>query len=203
MVYFVGAFLALAPVAVVSRSFWMGFDRYLYMPSILLLMAAAPCVLRGFVRGRLGYNLATGALWVCVLLVAAAQTHHASAAYANQEAYDQALLRDHPDDPTIHYYLARAADRSGDTSGLQERLSGMPPPPWPRPIIVPTYELAAKVSDAERAQQAIDAMVESQSAGVACVDIRSQLETWHGRAPDRQTASALTAALEQLTCAPR
>ncbi len=202
-IYFVGALLALAPVAVVSRAFWMGFDRYLYMPSILLLMAAAPYALQGFVRGPRRYELAIAALWVGLLVVAAVQTHHASTAYASQDTYDQALLRDHPDDPTIHYYLARAADRSGDSSGLRERLSAMPPPPWPRPIIVPTYELAAKVSDAERAQQAIDAMVASQSTGVACVDIRSQLETWQGRAPDQATADALTAALERLSCKPR
>lgn len=202
LICLIGAFLTLAPVAVVSRSFWMGFDRYLYMPSILLFLAAAPYVLRGFVRGTREHNLAIGALWVCMLIVSATQTHQASAAYASQEAYDEALLRDHPDDPTIHYYLARAADRSGNKAGIQERLSGMPPPPWPRPIVVPTYELATKVSDTPRARQAIEALVASEDDGMACADIRSQLETWHGRAPDTANADALTAALARLSCEP-
>lgn len=202
LIYLIGAFLTLAPVAVVSRSFWMGFDRYLYMPSILLFLAATPYVLRGFVRGTREHNLAIGALWVCMLIVAAMQTRQASAAYASQEAYDEALLRDHPDDPTTHYYLARAADRSGDMAGLQERLSAMPPPPWPRPIIVPTYELATRVSDTSRAGQAIEALVASEDGGMACAEIRHQLETWQHRAPDAAVADALTAALARLSCLP-
>ena len=72
-----------------------------------LLFAAAPYALRGFVRGRRDNNLAVGALWVVVLLLAASHTHAVRAAYASQEAYDRALLSDHPDDPTIHYYFAR------------------------------------------------------------------------------------------------
>ncbi|MDH3483698.1 MAG: hypothetical protein OEM16_05675 [Myxococcales bacterium] len=202
LVYFIGAFLTLAPVAVVSRSFWMGFDRYLYMPAVLLFLAAAPYVLRGFVRGTRDHNLAIGALWVGLLFGAAAQTHHAGAAFASQKAYDQALLRDHPDDPTTHYYLARAADRSGDMEAVEDRLSVMPPPPWPGPIIVPTYELAAKVSDISRAHQAIDALVASQNDGVSCAKVRHQLEIWRGRAPDEATTDALTATLERLSCEP-
>ncbi len=202
LIYSIGAFLTLAPVAVVSRSFWMGFDRYLYMPSILLFLAVVPYVLRGFVRGTRGHTLTIAALWLSLLVVAAIQTHHASRAYASQDAYDQALLRDHPDDPTTHYYLARAADRAGDMEGLEARLSAMPPPPWPRPIIVPTYELAAKVSDIPRAHQAIDALVASQNDGVPCAKVRHQLEIWRGRAPDEATTEALAATLAGLSCEP-
>ena len=202
LIYLVGAFLTLAPVVVVSRSFWMGFDRYLYMSSVLLLFAAAPYALRGFVRGRRDNNLAVGALWVVVLLLAASHTHDASAAYASQEAYDRALLSDHSDDPTIHYYFARAADRSGDMAGLQERLSAMPPPPWPRPIIVPTYELAVKAADEPKAHQAISALLGSQSDGTSCSEIQRQLAKWRDRAPNPSVGDALADGLESLPCTP-
>jgi hypothetical protein len=199
LIYLVGALLTLAPVVVISRSFWMGFDRYLYMPSILVLLAVAPYVARAVSR-RPGARTAFGALGVIALLVASFMTHAASSTYASQEAYDRALLIEHPDDPTIHYYFARAADRSGDEARLRERLSAMPPPPWPRPIIVPTYELAAKASDTLRIRQAIDALVASKDDGVSCSEIRHQLETWRDRAPDPSTADALSTALEKLRC---
>jgi hypothetical protein len=107
---------------------------------------------------------------------------------------------DHPADPSIHYYFARAADRSGDEAGLRERLSAMPPLPWPRPIIAPIYELAAKISDGTRAHQAIDALVASKDDGVSCTEIRQQLETWRDRAPNPSIADALTVALDGLSC---
>ena len=179
----------------------MGFDRYLYMPSVLVLLAVAPYVARAVSR-RPGRRTAFGALGVTALLVASFLTHAASSAYASQEAYDRALLIEHPDDPTIHYYFARAADRSGDEARLRERLSAMPPPPWPRPIIVPTYELAAKASDSPRTRQAIDALVASKDDGVSCSGIRHQLETWRSRAPDPSIADALTTALDDLSCTP-
>ncbi|MBW2548813.1 MAG: hypothetical protein JRE82_16630, partial [Deltaproteobacteria bacterium] len=176
LIYFVGAFLTLAPVVVVSRSFWMGFDRYLYMPSVLLLLAAAQVSLHGPREASERRRLAYRVLGVALLVVAAVGTREASRAYASQEAFDQALLRDHSDDPTIHYYFARAANRSGDEADLRERLSAMPPLPWPRPIIAPIYELALKISDTPRAHQAIDALVASTDDGVSCVEIRQQLK---------------------------
>jgi hypothetical protein len=199
LIYVVGALLTLAPVVVVSRSFWMGFDRYLYMPSILVLLAVTPYAARAASRSP-GGRLAVGSLAFVALLFTSFTTHEASKAYASQEAYDRALMVDHPADPSIHYYFARAADRSGDEAGLRERLSAMPPLPWPRPIIAPIYELAAKISDATRAHQAIDALVASKDDGVSCTEIRQQLETWRDRAPHDSIADALTVALDGLSC---
>ncbi|MGB5809751.1 MAG: hypothetical protein WBG86_04420, partial [Polyangiales bacterium] len=116
VVYFGGALATLAPVVIVSRSFWMGFDRYLYMPSVLLLLAAGPHVLSTVQRMR---RPIAASVVVALLLVASVQTHRASGTYASQSAHDQALLRDHPEDPSVHYYLARAANRSGDRSALR------------------------------------------------------------------------------------
>lgn len=200
LTYWVGAFLTLAPVVVVSRSFWMGFDRYLYMPSVLLVLAVAQVALGRRAALAKEHRLGLGAIGVVLLFLAVVGTSSASRAYANQEAFDRALLRDHSDDPTIHYYFARAADRSGDGAGLRKLLSAMPPPPWPRPIIVPTYELAAKVSNEIKTREAIEALVNSVGEGARCSEVQRQLETWRDRAPDAATADTLTTSLETLPC---
>lgn len=202
LIYFGGALLTLVPVVVVSRSFWMGFDRYLYMPGILLTLCGAPYLMRAlFGWGRRGRTLTLGACAV-FLALGAVQTSRASSAYADQEAYEAALRRDHADDPTIHYYFARAADRLGDQEALRARLAGMPPPPWPNTIIAPTYELAAKAVDETTARQAIDALVISSHGGQRCTEIRSRLETWRERAPNESFSAALANALEQVRCDP-
>jgi hypothetical protein len=78
----------------------------------------------------------------------------------------------------------------------------MPPLPWPRPIIAPTYELALKISDTPRAHQAIDALVASTDDGVSCVEIRQQLEVWRDRGPNPSVDHALAAAHNKLHCTP-
>lgn len=197
LVYYLGAWAALVPVVAVSRSFWIGFDRYLYMPGILLLMAFAPYALAATKRLR---PEATVALAAALLVLAGVQTHRASATYAGQDAYDAALLRDHADDPSIHYYLARAADRSGDEPALRARLADMPPPPWPQPIVVPVFELAEKVSNSSLAIQAVDELRVSVEDGYSCAEARDKLERWLSRSRDEALSHALEQALAAMPC---
>ena len=201
LAYAVGAILTLAPVAIVSGAFWMGFDRYLYMPSILALLATAPYVSRAVSRGR-EWRFTLGVLALGLLGYAASQTHAASRAYASQEAYDRALLRDHADDPSIHFYFARIAARHDDEVRLREQLSAMPSPPWPRPIIVPTYDLATKARHAAKRREAVDALVATVRDGSHCARVRSQLEIWVARAADAETAAQIEARLAELACVP-
>jgi len=199
LVYFVGAFATMAPVAAVSRSFWMGFDRYLYMPSILIILALAPYVLHLFVFRHRSAGLALVMAGGVVLGSAAIQTYRASAAYADQEAYDRALLADHPDDPTTHYYLARIEHRAGNDDALRDRLAAMPPPPWPVPIIAPTYDLAVSVNDTKTALRAVDALVASGEPRAAC-DHLQRLEAIDRSAQNPTIVAALAAGREQLSC---
>jgi hypothetical protein len=201
LVYSVGAILTLAPVAIVSGAFWMGFDRYLYMPAILTLLAIAPYVVGAVSRGR-EWRIAVGVLGLGLLAYSALQTHAASQAYASQEAYDRALLRDHPDDPSIHFYFARIAARHGDDDKLRERLAAMPSPPWPRPIIVPTYDLAIKAQDAAKSREAVDALVATVREGPRCQSVRAQLETWAEKAADPETARRIAERRAALSCNP-
>lgn len=130
------------------------------------------------------------------------QTHQASKAYASQDAYDDALLRDHYDDPGIHYYFAFVADRRANRTGLRKHLSSMPSPPWPTSIIIPTYELAAKANDSVKTREAVDALVATARRGPRCETVRAQLETWAVTAPDPSTAANLEEALATLSCEP-
>lgn len=197
--YWLGGLLSLAPVAIVSGAFWMGFDRYLYMPTILALLALSPYVIRASSSGR-NFRIALAAVGTGLLVYAAFQTHIASKAYASQAAYDQALVRDHSDDPSIHFYFARVAARHGDEARLREHLASMPAPPWPRPIIIQTYELAAKANDSAKSRQAIDALVSTVRPGPRCATVRAQLETWSKKATDPATAAHIQERLATLSC---
>jgi len=199
LVYWLGGLLALAPTAIVSATFWLGFDRYLYMPAILALLALFPYVVRAASQGRRS-RTPLAVLGLALIAYAALQTHQGSKAYASQDAYDHALLRDHFDDPGIHYYFASAAARRANQTGLREHLSSMPSPPWPRPIIIPTYELAAKANDKVKTREAVDALVGTARRGPRCETVRAQLEAWAARAPDPSTAAHLEEALAVLSC---
>ena len=198
--YWVGALLTLTPVVVVSGAFWMGFDRYLYMPSILAMLALQPYVVRAASRSR-NSRVALCVLGLGLLAYAALQTQKASEAYASQDAYDQALLRDHSDDPTIHYYFAKAAARRGYQTGVRQHLGSMSSPPWPRPIIIPTYDLAVKASDSVKTREAIDALVATVRKGPRCATVRAQLEAWSEKASDPATRAHLAEQLTALSCA--
>jgi hypothetical protein len=197
--YWTGALLTLTPVVIVSGAFWMGFDRYLYMPSILALLALQPYVVRAASRTR-GSRLALCVLGIGLLGYATLQTHRASESYANQEAYDQGLIRDHSDDPSIHYYFARMSSRRSDRTGLRKYLSSMPSPPWPRPIIIPTYKLAVEASDSVKTREAIDALVATVRKGPRCETVRAQLEDWSEKATDPVTGKYLEEQRAALSC---
>jgi len=91
------ALVALAPVALVGDSFWLGFDRYLYLPGILLAAAAIP--LPG--RDRI-FALAT----VVAVLGLGAATFVAARSYGSHSAFAASLLADRPDDPTGYIFVA-------------------------------------------------------------------------------------------------
>jgi len=198
LAYSVGAMATLAPVAIVSGSFWMGFDRYLYMPSILVILTLCPYVEWAASRSR-AWRIALGALGLGLLAYAAFQTHQASQAYAGQEAYDRALMRDHFDDPSIHFYFARVAARNGNDQ-LREQLSSMPSPPWPKPIIVPMYDLAMKVNDSVKTTEAVDALVSTVRRGPRCETVRAQLNAWAEKATDPVVAKRIEEQLAVLSC---
>jgi hypothetical protein len=76
----------------------------------------------------------------------------------------------------------------------------MPSPPWPKPIIIRTYELATKAKDGVKTREAVDALVATSRTGPRCETVRAQLETWLAEAPDPSTGKHIEEQLAALSC---
>ncbi len=230
LAYFIGAALTIAPCVVVSQAIWLGFDRYLYMPSILFLLAGAPYVTQAVdawsQRGALVWGIA-----VALLLVAAIGTRTASLAYVNHTAYENAMLADHPDDPTMFFYYARTSQESAQPELARQALAKMPGPPWPEALVMPVFVLSTELSDFrtrdiamahaleahsdnpvlrahamrwkyERGEVA-DALALALSFGVGdelCPEVRRQLELWSRQTDLEATRHSIDAAANDMRC---
>jgi len=150
-----GFALTVVPCVIVSRSIWIGFDRYLYMPLILALLTCAPYVVE-VVEARPRLRAVWWGIAIVLVLVSGLGTRASSLAYVNQTAYERAMLVDHPNDPTIVFYLARSAQRSGRVELARNILSQIQEPPWPVAIVVPTIVVAAELSDVRTRDTAIE-----------------------------------------------
>jgi hypothetical protein len=145
-IYVAGAAATLAPTVVVSQTMWLGFDRYLYMPWILVLLGIAPHAAKA-VDAWSDRRILRWSVVVALVLTATLGTITASQFYEGQPAYERSLLDDYPDDPTIHYYLASIAKKTGQPSLAQERFEKMPDPPWPHALVMPAFLLARELSN--------------------------------------------------------
>jgi len=119
LLHVLGAVAVLLPTALVSDVFWLGFDRYLYMPMILIVTACAPELRAIAIRRRAALGSAS-ALAVLGVLTAAS-----GLAYASHEAMIEAMIARRREDPTG--YLLGASERAqhGDPAGafaLVERI---------------------------------------------------------------------------------
>jgi hypothetical protein len=95
---------------------------------------------------------AAGALF----LLAALGARTSSLAYINQTTFEAAITDDHPDDPTMVYYMASAAKKSGSIEAGRKWLSRIPEPPWPVAIVERTVELATELDDPRVRDMAVD-----------------------------------------------
>lgn len=153
-IFAAGALATLAPTVVVSQTMWLGFDRYLYMPWILVLLAAAPHVAKA-VDAWSHRRVLRWSIAAALVLTAILGTSVASRFYEHQASYERSLLDDYPDDPTIHFYLASIAQKTGQRSLALQRFQEMPAPPWPKSLVMPAYVLAQKLSDDQTRDVAI------------------------------------------------
>lgn len=149
LVLVAAAAASLAPVVLVVFAIWLGLDRYLYQPMLLLLAAAAPYVVRGWNKLTEIMPRATALLATCVLLVAAGNTFLASRAYSDQRTWLASLAAERPEDPTVLVFLAGELG-PGAASAL---LAQLPPPPWPSAMIVPAINLATASGRGELADR--------------------------------------------------
>ena len=111
LLHVLGAIAVLLPTALVSDVFWLGFDRYLYMPLILIATACAP-ELRATTIRRRGALLATPALALLGALTAAS-----GLGYASHEGMIEAIIARRPEDPTGYLLGASERAQAGDLAG--------------------------------------------------------------------------------------
>ena len=104
-----GAFAGLLPTLVLARVTWLGFDRYLYVATAMLLLAiAGPITDVAQRRPRL-----MGLLAILLVATCALQSRVASEPYQHHIAWLDAGLKDRPLDPARFAYVAEEYFRSG------------------------------------------------------------------------------------------
>jgi hypothetical protein len=148
LAYAAGALLTIAPTLFVAQSIWFGFDRYLYMPLILVLLAVEPYLreLGARLRSRRRFIALAGA---SVLLIAIVDTHLASRAYASHLDLLDAMLTERPNDPTVRLYVVGTLLQKGDKQNAAEQFGHMPGPPWPKATIVQQARIARDLEATE------------------------------------------------------
>ncbi|MBM4318959.1 MAG: hypothetical protein FJ125_03140 [Deltaproteobacteria bacterium] len=127
-----GAAMTLLPVGLVADSFWLGFDRYLYLSACLILIAALPWaggatldqLLRGSSRTARGLALLGAAS--CLLLLGVAQRATARN-LASQPAFVWSILAQRPEEPTGYLLASRQALAEGDPELAGRLLDRQPP----------------------------------------------------------------------------
>jgi hypothetical protein len=231
LAYVAGFVFAIAPAAVVSQAIWLGFDRYLYMPSILLLLAGAPYLV-AVVEALPGFRTILRVVAVALIVVAGLGTRAASLAYANQAAYERALVTQHRDDPTIFFYLAKMANETGHPAVARQTLANMPTPPWPPALVMPAFALASELGNVRTRDLAIEhglevrfddpfvrahgmrwkyqrgevaeALALARSFGTEdalCPEVRRQLELWLRDAATQSTQELIRETVRDVRCA--
>jgi len=139
-----GAGATLLPCVLVSRAIWMGFDRYLYMPLMLVLLAAGPlsAAIAEVISERL-LPIVRFAI-VLVLIALAASTNLASRPYRSHTAFYNAVIRARPRDVTARF--SRVGCTLGDPRKdaiIRRELRSMPPFPWPKIALLQVVECAS------------------------------------------------------------
>jgi hypothetical protein len=122
-----GAGASLAPTAIVAGYFWLGFDRYLYLPLILLLAALAPHAPALQARIEARAAAARPALAVAAASLTAwfaYATWTTATFFAGNAAFAGALISARPADPSGYLIGAASVDASG-RAAVAEYLRGL------------------------------------------------------------------------------
>ncbi len=134
-----GACAALLPVGLVAGSFWLGFDRYLYLPGVLLAHLALSALpgpaptgsgLRAAAGGPAGAALGA-ALASLALAGLAWASWQAALPYRSHDRFVAALAEARPADPSGWLLAAARARQQGDTPLAGELLAHLPTAPQP------------------------------------------------------------------------
>lgn len=160
LVLLLGAWVTLAPAVMVGSAFWCGFDRYLYMPTVLAVLAwperrrEAPGaehllrVPRVFLR--------RGAVALAATLALA--TWATSQNYHSQSAFMASMIRLRPEDPSGRLFGAQWLSVGGKRAQALELLAPVPREGLPRPLASALVTRLAALRQREQALVVLDDM---------------------------------------------
>ncbi|MET0343832.1 MAG: hypothetical protein ABW252_22655 [Polyangiales bacterium] len=150
-----GALVTLAPTVVVSSAFWCGFDRYLYMPTLLCVLAL-PDLCGSAVRvPRVLAAVCLSGTLACLALA----TYATSTYYRGQTAFMTSLLTLRPDDPSGPLFGALFLSAGGRRQEALQLLAHVPRRGLPRPLASALVTRLAALGERDDALAVLDDML--------------------------------------------
>jgi hypothetical protein len=148
----------IAPCIFVRYTFWLGCDRYLYIPLALFCLALA-CTslcerLPPFSR------VARGALEATVALALIFASYLSAETYYSQTAFMMGMMRMRPDDPSGYLTSARWLWHRGQKDGAMQLLDRVPRIGLPAPL---ASQLARVLADFGAREQALSVVADMEA----------------------------------------
>lgn len=145
-----GALATLLPAGLISSGFWLGFERYLYMPLALLCVATfAP---QSQASGR------SGLVWLSApfAMYLAWATYQAGTFYASPTVFAESMARARPADPTGQLFLVQLAAGRGDAAELRKLARSLPTDNLPPALLTRVIQVTLNWGDPARARALIE-----------------------------------------------
>lgn len=149
----------IAPCVLVRHAFWLGCDRYLYVPLLLICLALGSPALEARL-GSLRPALLRGAaaLW---LLTLALSTFVTAQSYHGQTEQMLAMIHQRPDDPTGPLVGARWLWHAGNKDGARTLIDRVPRQGLAPPL---ASQLATRLGEMGRTREALAVVAEMERA---------------------------------------
>jgi hypothetical protein len=145
------AALMIVPCVLVRHTFWLGCDRYLYIPLLLSCLALGAPALDAWIADRLR-PAARGAMASAWLLSLALSTFWTSRTYHGQTEQMLAMIHERPDDPTGPLVGARWLWHAGNREGARTLIDRVPRSGLAPPL---ASQLATRLGEMGRTDEAL------------------------------------------------
>jgi hypothetical protein len=146
-----------APCVLVRHAFWLGCDRYLYVPLLLVCLAlGAPAIEERSAALRPSLRRAGAAAW---LLALSLSTFATSQTYHGQTEHMLALIHQRPGDPTGRLVGARWLWHAGNKDGARALIDRVPRSGLPPPL---ASQLATRLGGMGRTREALAVVAEME-----------------------------------------
>lgn len=149
-----GALACILPVLGVRHMFWLGFDRYLYIPLLLLTLAAGTSL--DPARSEASSRPLTRGLVFAALTALGVSSFVTARGYHSQEAWLHSLMHSRPDDPSGWAMAADWYARENDSKRARAYALGAPREGVPPPISHDLAELMIALGERRAAVQLME-----------------------------------------------